>query len=62
MRFSTSGQDDLSNQERLPFSNASAISIPIDTSGKIYIYAQYGYDTGTFGTVISDFNVANFSE
>ena len=62
MRFSTSGQDDLANQERQLFSNASGINIPVDASGKIYIYAQYGYDTGTFGTAMDDVNRAKFSE
>jgi hypothetical protein len=61
MRFSMSGEQDLLQQEWLPFSNANILALPPNISGKIYIYAQYGYDTGTVATVQDDIDIAILS-
>jgi hypothetical protein len=61
MRFSMSGEQDLLQQEWLSFSNANILALPPNTSGKLYIYAQYGYDTGTVATVQDDIDIAILS-
>ncbi|MEI6672490.1 MAG: hypothetical protein WCL02_03940 [bacterium] len=62
MRFSFSGDDDIVDQPWLPFANATGVLLPINSAGKKYLYAQYGYDTGTVATVMDDVDVATLNE
>lgn len=61
MRFSISGEQDLLQKEWMPFSNATTLILPQNMSGKMFIYAQYGYDTGTVATVQDDIDIAILS-
>jgi hypothetical protein len=62
MRFSISSDQDLDQQQRLPFANATILLLPENSSGKMLIYAQYGYDTGTVATVQDDIDIGHVIE
>jgi hypothetical protein len=57
MRFSTTNEEDITTQEWLPFSKNYSIELPRDSEGKIYLYAEYGYDTENFARVRDDINI-----
>jgi hypothetical protein len=62
MRFSISSEQDLTQQERLPFTNATMLLLPSELSGKIAIYAQYSYDASTVATIQDTIDIGLFSE
>ena len=62
MRFSLSSESDLLQQQQLPFANGTLLLLPEGSSGKILLYAQYGYDTGTVATVQDDIDIGHVIE
>lgn len=58
MRFSVLSEDDIAAHDRFPFANASVIELPAESEGQKYIYAQFGYDTGTYATVKAAIDIA----